>query len=181
MILRILGGLVLAILGYFASRNFWQAVKRDRFFRAILRNESFLREAIDPQVLSHPPPAMSILVEKHPGGYAVNVLALTHADRSSIRLIKIIHAFALVIFLVLSYFLGLVSLIATAVAALIAVGGPLSAPAMTNARRTIGELAAILYRWRHEDPHEYSNFIETATVLQPLDRAVAAILESDTA
>jgi hypothetical protein len=174
MTLRILVGIVLAALTFFAGGTLWQLRKRKVFLRGASASQPFLERLISQEKLATPPSQIEPYLAKNEIGYFINIASVVSADRRSQRLPGIVSFGALLLVLLGSFYLGYAYLGFNV--ALICLLGfqPISHAAKLNALEHIFTIAAILYRWRAEDPHECDEWVGHVPALGEIYKAVVA-------
>ncbi len=175
MMLQIIAEIVLAIATYVIARQFWACIKRDKYLRQVMSNESHLESFISRDVLENPSPMMALFAQPNEVGYFINIKAVSVADRASTRRIKGFSAVALIAVAVASYFVDPTYVIFNTVALFLAWLGPLSQPAQTSALHHVLALALIFHKWHMKDPAECEHFFEQALALRPLYNVVKKI------
>src|ERR1035441_3052281 len=159
MAFRILGELALATITFFVGGTLWQLHKRKSFRRVLFRSQPFLDRLISRKTLANPPSQIEPYLAKNDIGYFINIKAVVSADRRSQRLPQAVAFGALLLVLLGSFYLGY-PFLAINVALICLLGfQPISHDAKLNACEHIVTIAAILYRWRAEDPNECDQWV----------------------
>jgi len=172
MILKIIAEIVLAIATYVFARQFWACIKREKYLRQVLSNESQLENFITRDVLENPSPLVALFAQPNEVGYFINIRAISMADRASTRRIKGFSAIGLIAIAVASHLVDSTYIIFNTIALLLAWVGPLSQPAQTSALQHVLALALIFHKWHMKDPTECKQFFEQALALRPLYNVV---------
>lgn len=174
MALRILGGIVLAAFTFFVGGTLWQLRKRKVFLRGASASQPFLGSLISRETLAKPPSQIEPYLAKNEIGYFINIGVVVSADRRSQRLPWTIAFGVLLLVLLGSFYLGYTCL-AINVALICLLGfQPISHSAKLNACEHILTIAAILYRWRAEDPNACDEWVGHVPALGEIYKAVVA-------
>ncbi len=171
MMVRVGLEILIAIATFAFSGFFWPLVKRQALLKKLVHDQDFLR-SLTREAVSGPLPSGHPYAEKHPQGYAVNVLLLLESDKRAIRGLQLRFGVPLIVLLGGSYFLGPVYLLVNlGISALLALV-PLGESGRASAIAEVLTLARILYRWHEENPQESDEFVKEAWSIRELYQAV---------
>jgi len=178
MVLRILGEIALAVVAFFVGATLWQLQKRKAFLKGASTSEPFLGRLITRKTLANPPSQIEPYLAKNNIGYFINIEVVVSADRRSQRLPSIIALGGLLLILLGSFYLGY-EFLAINVALICLLGcQPVSHAAKLNACEHIVTIAAILFRWRAEDPDGCDKWVGHVPALSELYKAVLAVSQT---
>ncbi len=174
MVLKILGELALAVVTFFVGGTLWQLHKRKVFLRGASTSQPFLDRLITRKTLADPPAQIEPYLTKNDIGYFINIKAVVSADRRSQRLPWIIAFGVLLLVFLGSFYLGYTYLAINVVLICLLGFQPISHAAKLNACEHIVTIAAILSRWRAEDPTECDEWVGHVPSFGELYKAVVA-------
>lgn len=168
----VITAIVLTVVTFFASRQFFNAVKRKRFLREASQDPSFLMDKITSQALTSARADDAVFLRKMPCGWAGNILALVKSDRSATNKIQWIFGVVSLTSIICGYFSTqwmpeIFFLIIVFLSPLIRIND--LPPAVYNsAVEQLVQIARILYHWRKENEPECTAWVEQAHTLKPI-------------
>lgn len=174
--LGILAEIALAITTYFIGRQFWQCFKRERYLKHVMSDPNFLQSFLSREMFENPPPPIALFAQPNHGGYHINLMAISVADKKATRRLTGVFSAALLAVGGVSYFVDPVYVLLNAIVLILARQEPICLAAKRSALQHVSGVAVILYNWYREDRADCEEFFKQPLTLTPLYNAVKSLI-----
>ena len=172
LLLKILAGIVLALICFFGSQGFWQSVKSRRFSKTIAQNEDLMEELIKNANQAIPFSKRTENLEAIDGSWANNALLVTSVNARSIGMMRNMMLVPVIFSAAISYFLGWQYLVADGIIFVFWLMIPVFGAARRAAINDNLSMALIVFRWQQDDPVGWDDFLRNAWSLEVMSKHV---------